>query len=328
MSDTTTLSDNYAIEKRALTVGKWTNLFMGVAGVTAAWLSRSDAMLVDGLYSGINFFSAVVAARVTARINRPPDRTRPWGYDFDETIYITFRSLLLVGILVFAAFVSGSKIATYASGGEVPKLVFGPIAIYAVTMVLTCAGLAYSFHRAYKRTGKTSPILKTEARAAVVDGALSAGSGVALLSLPFLSNTPLAPFTPVGDAIVVVMLVLIIIWQPIGIFRSAIGQLSGISAPAKTVSAVAKTARDYSNEHGFRFLRSATQKAGRNHFVVVYVNPGRQITAAEIDVFWKGLGARLEDRIGPVRMEVVVTEIGDIDVSFEAVDGNQPKADP
>lgn len=316
MSDTTTATDHYAIEKRALTVGKWANLFMGVSGITAAWLSRSDAMLVDGLYSAINFLSALVAARVTARINRPPDRTRPWGYEFEETIYITFRSLLLVGILIFAAFVSGSKIATYASGGEVPKLVFGPIAIYAVTMVLTCAGLAYSYHRAYKKTGQSSPILKTESRAAVVDGALSAGSGVALLSLPFLSNTPLAPLTPIGDAIVVVILVLIIIWQPIGIFKSAVGQLSGISAPAKTVSAVAKTARDYSNEHDFRFLRSATQKAGRGHFVVVYVDPGRAITAAEVDTFWQGLGARLEDRIGPVRMEVVVTEIADIDTSF------------
>ena len=316
MNATTTSEEFETIESRALGVGKWANLFMGVCGVLAAWLSRSDAMLVDGLYSAINFFSAIVAARVTTRINRPPDRRRPWGYDFEETIYVTFRSLLLIGILAFAIFVSGTKIATFATGGDVPDLVFGPIAIYAVTMVLTCSLLAFSFHRAYKKTGQRSPILKTEARAALVDGAISAGSGAALLSLPFLVETPLAPYVPIGDAVVVILLVLVIIWQPVGIFRSALGQLSGISAPAKTVSVVARTARDYAAEYGFQYLRSATQKAGRTHFVVVYIDPKRTVSAAEVDGFWKGLGARLEDRLGPVRMEVVITEIADIDVPF------------
>ena len=37
---------------------------MGIAGVTAAKLSNSDALLVDGLYSGVNFISAIIAGKV------------------------------------------------------------------------------------------------------------------------------------------------------------------------------------------------------------------------------------------------------------------------
>jgi len=69
------------IERRSLEIGKWANLLMAVAGVVAASMSRSDALLVDGLYSGVNFFSAMVAARVGEAVTRPPDRSRPFGYE-------------------------------------------------------------------------------------------------------------------------------------------------------------------------------------------------------------------------------------------------------
>ncbi len=54
--------DLQKIERRSLNIGKWGNLFMGAAGVLAAWLSNSQALLVDGLFSLIGFASAVLGA--------------------------------------------------------------------------------------------------------------------------------------------------------------------------------------------------------------------------------------------------------------------------
>ena len=108
------------IERRSLEIGKWGNLFMAGAGIVAAWFSRSDALLVDGLYSGVNFASAIVAAKVSASIARPADRSRPFGYDADEALYVKYRALVLVGIIAFAILNAVIKIITYAAGGEVP----------------------------------------------------------------------------------------------------------------------------------------------------------------------------------------------------------------
>ena len=72
--------DRASIERRSLELGKWGNVLMGVSGVTAAYFSRSDALLVDGLYSGVNFVSAIVAAKVSASIMKPADRRYPIGY--------------------------------------------------------------------------------------------------------------------------------------------------------------------------------------------------------------------------------------------------------
>jgi len=300
-------TQHQSIERKALMVGKWANLFMAIAGLLTAWAARSDAMLVDGLYSAVNFVSAIAAAKIGARVGLPPTRARPWGHDFDEVLYVTFRSLILIGVLVFAAVVSGMKIWTFFSGGIVPELVFGPIAVYAVVIVTICLALAFNFHRAYRKTGKRSAILKTEAKAALIDGALSLGSGAALLSLPFLEDTFLGPYVPIGDAVIVLVLILAIVWQPLGTFRTTLADLAGVSAPSGTHAKVARAARDLAREKGYKVHRAAVLQAGRVHWVVVYLDPDRAIQAADVDAFRDLLAARLEDLIGTTRVEVVVT---------------------
>ncbi|MEJ8473876.1 cation transporter [Roseibium algae] len=294
-------------ERNALRVGKWANLSMAGAGIIAAWASHSDAMLVDGLYSGVNFLSAIAAARIGSRVGLPATRSRPWGQDFDETLYVTFRSLILVGVLGFAAILSMSKILTFATGGEVPTLNFVPIAVYSVVIVLICAGLAINYRRAYAKSGGQSAILKTESKAAMVDGVLSVGAGAALLSLPLLKDTPLAPFMPIGDAVVVLILIAVIIWQPLASFRQTLAELAGVSAPASTVSMVAKTARNAARAEGFVFRRVAVLRAGRFHFAAIYIDPTRPVEATEIDAFHNTVKIALEKAIGPTRTEIIVT---------------------
>lgn len=306
-------AENLAVERNALTIAKWANLFMAAAGLLAAWASRSDAMLVDGLYSAVNFLSAIAAARIGARVGLPATRSRPWGHDFDEVLYVPFRSLVLIGVLIFAAVISATKIWTFFSGGSVPQLVFGPIAVYVVVIVSICLALAVNFHRAYRKTGKRSAILKTEARAAMIDGALSLGSGAALLSLPFLEGTVLGPYVPIGDAVVVLVLILAIVWQPLSSFRTTLADLAGVSAPSGTYAKVARTARTLAREHGYRFHRSAVLQAGRMHWVVIYLDPERPVRAEEIDAFQKALSDKLEQSIGPSRAEIVVTAKGRLD---------------
>ncbi|MES0882888.1 cation transporter [Roseibium sp. SCP14] len=299
--------EHLKIERNALAVGKWANLFMAFAGVLTAWLSRSDAMMVDGLYSAVNFVSAIAAARIGARVGLPPTRSRPWGHDFDEVLYVTFRNLILIGILVFAAVVSGTKIWTFFSGGSVPELIFGPIVVYSIVIVAICLALAFNFHRAYRKVGRRSELLKTEARAAMIDGALSVGSGAALLSLPFLEDTVLGPYVPIGDAVIVIVLVLAFFWQPVAAFRTTIADLAGVSAPGSTYAKVARTARALARENNFHVNRVAVLQAGRMHYAAIYVDPGRPILASEIDAFQAAISARLEDKLGPTRVEVIIT---------------------
>jgi predicted Co/Zn/Cd cation transporter (cation efflux family) len=296
------------IEQRSLNLAKWANLFMAIAGITAAWASRSDALLVDGLYSGVNFFAAMIAVQVGRSIARAPDRRRPFGYDADEAIYITFRSLTLLGIIVFAVFNSSEKILVYATGDVVPELILGPIVIYAAAMVAICAFLAFWHHRSWTRTGRQSEILKTESRAAIVDGVLSAGTGTALVLVPFLKGTALSGLIPIADAIVVLAMSAFIIRQPIVTFLDAFGEIAGYSMSAPHYKKARRVVQELAANADFKVADVAATKLGRSFFIVAYLDPGRKITSNEVDALNSDFAKQARGQFANVKTEIIITE--------------------
>ena len=307
MSDTSQKS-MAQLERNSLETGKWGNLFMACAGILAAWASNSDALLVDGLYSGVNFLSAIVAARVGMSILRQPDQKRPFGYDADEAIYVTFRSMALIGILAFAMFNAIQKIIRYSLGGEVPALNFGPILLYVIAMVTICAGLALMHHRTYVKTGRRSEVLVTERRAAIVDGVLSGAAGLALLMVPFLKGTAFAFLIPIADAIVVLLLSALILPAPIRAFRAALGEIAGESATAEKISRVRQSLADSVAGLDVKVVDLAVMKLGRRYSVVGYLNPDHVVLAKDVDRFNDGFQERCAKILGDVRTEIILTE--------------------
>ncbi len=296
------------IEKRSFTIARWANLVMAIAGVLTAWLSHADALLVDGLYSGVNFFSSLVAAKVGESVMRPSSKTRPFGYYVDEAIYISFRSMILLGILLFATVSAVSKILAYISGNEAPELSFGIIVVYSIAMLAICLGLAYTHHRNWLKTRKSSDILKTERQAAIIDGSISAGLGVAYALAPLLRGTSLKFLLPVTDSIVVLVLVLIIIKQPVTLFLDALSEIAGKGATPSVVSAIQDAVAESADPAEYQIVDIAASKLGRFHQAIVYLNPSHPVSAQAVDQLSLAIKDACIKRIGLIEMEVVLTE--------------------
>lgn len=297
------------IERRSLAVGMWANLGMGVAGVAAAWLSRSDALLVDGLYSAVNFLSAIVAGRVAETVHRPPDRQRPFGYEANESLYVTFRSLVLIGILSYAALDSGQKILEYLGGAPMPTLVLGPIAIYVTAMVVLCFSLAAWHRRAWRLSGRQSELLRVEARAAFVDGVISAGAGAVLLAAPLMDGTVVAPVVPIVDAVVVLALSAAILPQPIATLVATVREIAGEAAPGRVAEKARRRTAELIAGRPYELLEVSVSKLGRYHWVIVYLAPTAPVEVAELDALRAELRPAFAELYGAVRSEIVVTAI-------------------
>lgn len=302
--------DAARIEQNSLTTGKWANLVMAISGVVAAYLSHSDALLVDGLYSGVNFISAVVGARVTAWVRKPADRGYPFGYETHETLYVQFRSLILLGILTFAIFNALAKIFVYATGGDVPPLVFGPILVYAVLMVVICFSLAAWHHHNWRRSGATSDVLQTEAKAAVVDGVLSAGAGGGLLVASFFGGTFLGFVVPIADALVVLIMSSLILAEPWRLFRNSLREVAGASAAPEITQNALMCTQEVLRDRNFRIHDVVVTRAGRRYFVVPLLCPYRAVTAEELDAVRADLEKGFQKCLGPNRTEIIVTAEG------------------
>ena len=144
--------------------------------------------------------------------------------------------------------------------------------------------MLWAFHHVtWRKTGRNSAILRIEAKAAMFDAVITAAAGASLAAIYFFRDGPLASVAPVGDAIIVLMLCLLAIGVHLREFRGGLGELAGISAPPSDLAVVRRALRSAISEAGGTVRDMSLTKLGRSFLVTVYYDPGRAISAAEID---------------------------------------------
>lgn len=298
------------VERRALLAGMWANVFMGIAGVVAAWLSNSNALLLDGLFSLIGVFSAMAAARISGTSRLGPDRERPLGYGADEAIYQTFRALSLLGLVLYGVTSSALSIGEYFTGATERVLNIDVILIYSAVICLTCFGLWFLFRRAWIRSGRTSAILRIEMTSAFFDGAVTAAVGLVLSMGPLLLRTPFAPIEPVLDYVVVIVLCLVSLLLYWGEFRDGVIELAGVTAEPEMILKVRRAVRPEVEAIDAWITDLSLVKLGRRYQMVVFVDAERPFSAAEMDALRAAVKGRLYPITGGLDCVVVPSEHG------------------
>ena len=283
---------------------------MGAAGVLAAWLSNSQALMVDGLFSLIGFTAAVLGARVSAQANRVADRHRPLGYAVDESIYVTFRALSLLGLVALAMVNSVVNIVNYARGEEVVALHYGPIIVYFMVITAVCVGLALVHRSTWLSTGKNSEVLRIEMNAAVFDAILVFAAGLGLSIMPFLKGGPLGWLAPIGDSVIVIVLCGLVVGRYYADFMSGLAELAGISAAPEFVASARRSIRPILADAGGTLVDFSLLKVGRSFQAQVYYDPGAPITAAEADTLTRRIDQALSKALDRADSVVVISQHG------------------
>ncbi|NVO55512.1 cation transporter [Rhodobacteraceae bacterium B1Z28] len=271
------------LEGRSLIMAMWGNLFMAAAGIVAGVLSNSNAIMMDGLFSLIGFGSAFLGRRISFRLDAGPDKLRPFGYAADEAIFSTFRSLSLLGLVLFAITNAIKNIYSYLNGIMPEPLNFAPMFVYFALIGATCVLLWAFHHFTWRRTGRNSSILRLEAKAALFDGLITAAAGVGLAAIYLFRDGPLAPVAPVGDSIIVLVLCLLAIGSYVRDFWGGLGELASVSASPEHLASARRALRATISDDGGALRDMSVTKQGRAFLVTVYYDPRRPVTAAEMD---------------------------------------------
>ncbi len=302
--------DRQRLEGRALNVGMFGNLFMATAGIVAAYLSHSQAILVDGLFSLIGFTAALLGKRVSRNAQRKPDKFRPYGYAGDEAIFTTFRSLSLLGLVIFAIANALFSIVGHFNGEPQPELIFAPMVSYFVIVGLTCLLLWYYHERAWAKTGKQSDVLRLEKKAAAFDGFITGAAAVGLLGVHILKDGVLAPIAPIGDSVIVLLLCTTVIAQYFRDFITGLGELAGVTAGPQHIAASRRAVRETLREDGGSMIDLSISKLGRLYTVMVYYDPLRPVSAAHIDELTLKLQSDVSALFETAEVFVVVSQQG------------------
>ena len=195
-------------ERRALKVAIYGALSMSVLGLLFAWKTSSEAILLDGVFSGISFVMALLTMEVSRIITRPDDEHLHYGYAHFAPLLNVIKSLVMI---VLCGFALASAVSSLLEGGR--PLQVGSAVIYGLISTVGCIGFAAYLHRAHKRTG--SVLVALDAKAWIIDAMMSGAVLLSFIGGWFLATSQWAEYLDYVDPLLVVVLCLIALPIPL-----------------------------------------------------------------------------------------------------------------
>lgn len=205
-------------EVKALRYSAGGALLVGCAALVFAHLSRSDAILLDGLFNLTYFATGLFTLKVTRLLARGDTREFPMGYDYFEPLVNGLKGILILGVTAMA--MADAFIAIVSGGRTIDA---GMAIGYGVFATLGCGVVALIMRNASKRTG--SPLVQADATNWIVNGAISSGVLLTFLCILLIRDTPLAVLLPYIDPALVLLVAAACIMVPI---RMGWGALLGL----------------------------------------------------------------------------------------------------
>jgi cation diffusion facilitator family transporter len=159
--------DLQRLEQRALKVSILGALVMAALGIFFALRSGSEAILLDGLFSGLSFLMALLTLAVARLVRRPDDEVFQYGYAHFAPLVNVLKSLVMVVLCSFAFL---SAVGTLLDGGS--PMAVGSAVVYGAASTGVGLSLLVYLRGAARRTG--SVLVALDAKGALIDTLMSA----------------------------------------------------------------------------------------------------------------------------------------------------------
>lgn len=210
--------DTSADEQRALKVSTAGALLLAVLGLGFAAVSKSDAVLLDGIYSLVSFATAFGAARVAVLVEQPSTPTFQFGKAAFEPLINTIRATVILIVLIFAAVGAGVDIA--GGGGRIEADI---ALVYALTAGAIGIAIGLRQRRVALRT--SSSILDVDATTWLVDGVISLAVGLAFVVVLVLDALDVHRVQAFVDPVLVLLMVVGLVRAPAMTVATNVGEL-------------------------------------------------------------------------------------------------------
>ena len=202
-------------------------LGMAILGIFFAILTRSDAILLSGVFSLISFVIGLLTMKVAELVEGPDDEHFHFGYAFFEPFLNAIKGLL---ILIVCALALASAAGAILDGGRTLNASWA--LIYAVIAAVGCLAIALVERGWAKKTH--SPLLEVDVKNWTLDFFVNAGVGAAFLIALWLGGTRWSHLVPYVDPVLLTLLVVALIWTPAKTVKDNVAELLQV-APSPSV---------------------------------------------------------------------------------------------
>ena len=256
--------DRSSLERAALRRSAIGYSAMGALGIGFAFLTQSDAILIDGVYSLVSLVMTFLAARVARLIDGGGSHRFHFGYAHFEPLLNTVRVAVILGIAGFAFL---SAVESLINGGR--PLNPGLAVFYGIGSAVICVSLSFIQRKTAEKVG--SPILSVDARNWFVDGMLSSAVGFAFLVAFFLSRAGFSSWLPFVDPVLVIVMICMVVPVPLRALIVNLRQVLQVAPEEKEQGSVRAAVEAALEDFPHRLLSVRMVEIGRFFYVQVHV---------------------------------------------------------
>jgi len=221
-------------EQQALKLAIYGNVFFSLMGLGFAFYTKSQAVLLDGVFSIIALILAVLTLYISRLLRRPGNEDYPFGYAAFEPI-INLVKGMIIGLVMLVSFMRA--VDTLLNGGNVIRA--GGALIYGITATLACLGIAFYMRR--KASAGGWPLVEVEVKNWFMDAAISAAVALSFFSVLLLQGSAAEPWLRYIDPLLVIIMSTVFLSIPYRIIRENWAQLTG-SSPTDEITETVRAA--------------------------------------------------------------------------------------
>ena len=302
-SSNTMSNEAKKMERKALILSAIGALIMAFLGFSFAVLTRSEALMLDGLFSLLGFFMALGAIRISRLVYEPGDSNFQFGYAGFEPLFNVVKGLVIVFISLLAFY---SSVMVILSGGR--EINVGWAVIYAVIVATSCFVVFAVLTRVASKTG--SSLVKVDAKNWLLDGLITVAVLIGFLVAYLIEDTRWDWIIPYADPAVVLVLVALSLPIPYLIIQEGLKELLLGAPDAELQQQLRQKLGTELIESGYKNHKLRIAKTGRMIYISIFVLlQSKHIDPAvtEQDVMRKTLSRAISDFYPDVEVDLFFT---------------------
>ncbi len=274
---------------------------LSVSAIIVAILAKSQAVLLDGLYTFVTLIMAIISIKIVGLIKEPETKKRPFGFSALEPFLNTTKCLIILVLLAAALF---TNIQTLMSGGR--SIDINLAAIYTGVCLIVYIAILVFIKRCIKRC--PSEILKLEVKNWFIDTIITFGIAVALVIVLFLKYTKYQYMMPYVDPALTVIIVLVSLPIPLMTIKRELKNLLLISPENLIEKKLKNILKVIIEENRLENIHIYALKSGRKFQIQMYTKIKlKPVTIELLDEIREQVRSTLSKNIKEFYIDVIFT---------------------
>lgn len=251
-------------EKRAMSVSLYANLLFVVIEIGMAFYTGSQAVLLDGVYDGIEFLMLLPSIFLIPLLYKPSNEKYPFGHMQMETFFLVIKGITMLSVTIGLIF---NNIHILFSGGK--NIQFDTVAWFECFACVL--GIMVTLYLRRKNRYMNSPLIEVEMEGWKMDSILSLGMTIAFLIPVMVPLEGVQKAAPYLDSFLTIVLSMIMLPIPVRTVFTGIRDLLLISPEEETISEIKNVVEPIIKKSNCTDIYYEIVRTGRKLWISAYI---------------------------------------------------------